>query len=251
MEINQALSIVVDTAKVNLIDKPYLVGGVPRDVYLGKEVKTSDLDLTTNSPDVLRLGIMVAEIMNVPFELSDDGHVTVFTDTFDMDFSSNFESTRVLEYIDAGQKKVAEAYSRDFTINTLHQDLETKEIFDPIGMAFEDVKKKIIRTPVPPEITFMDDPKRIYRAVNLAVRYGFNISDDIKEYVLQNPEVFGVERVKDKYISVKIFKALKIDPDKTIKLLKDLDLFKNVPLSGEFKDILIQKKLLAEYLQDV
>jgi hypothetical protein len=74
---------------------------------------------------------------------------------------------------------------------------------------------------------------------------------EIKEYVIQNPEVFSAGNIKDKYIAVKMSKALKIDPDRTIWLLKDLNLFKNVPLSGEFKDILIQKRLLAEYLQDV
>jgi len=31
-------------------------------------------------------------------------------------------------------------------------------------------------------------------------------------------------------------------------LLRELDLLKNVPLSGYFKDVLISKKLLVEYL---
>ncbi len=250
MDINEALKLIAKVAEHNLIDKPYIVGGVPRDVYLNEKVQTTDIDLTTNSPDVLRLGILMADILNVTFELSDDGHVTVFTESYDMDFSSNFESLRVIEHLDVDKKHLAEVYSRDFTINTLHQDLLTREIIDPIGTAFEDIKNRIIKTPVPAEITLSDDPRRIYRAINLAVRYDFEISKDIEDFVLKNAHLFTSENIKDKYITVKLAKALKINPDKTIKLLKKFNLFKNVPLVGEFKNILIQNKLLAEYLQD-
>ena len=109
MDVNEALKLVVTIARQNQIDKPYIVGGLPRDVYLGKEIKTSDVDLTTNSPDVLRLGILVASELNVPFELSDDGHVTVFTDSFDIDFSSNFESLEVLKTLGNKKRHLAEA----------------------------------------------------------------------------------------------------------------------------------------------
>nr|BDD46216.1 hypothetical protein 48 [bacterium] len=251
MEIDYALKIVSDVAVKNLIDKPYIVGGLPRDVYLGKTIKTTDIDLTTNSPDILRLGILVADVLNVPFELADDGHVTVFTDSFDLDFSSNFESPGVLEHLDEEKRKFAEAYSRDFTINTLHQDLVSREIVDPTSAAFKDIDEGVIRTPVSPEVTLRDDPRRIYRAINLAVRYNFDISEEIKEFVLKNPDLFTSENVKDKYITIKLTKALKIDADRTISLLKELNLFKNVPLVGAFKDVLIEKRLLAEYLRDV
>lgn len=251
MEIDQALSLVYDVADKNFIDKPYIVGGLARDVYFGKEIRTSDVDLTTNSADVLRLGVLVASTLNVTFELSDDGHITVFTDSFDIDFSSNFESPGVIEHIGSEKRELAEAYSRDFTINTLHQDIKTREILDPTGRAFQDVKDGVIRTPVPPEITFADDPRRIYRAINLAVRYDFEISDEIIQFAIQNEEMFSSENIKEKFVTVKLAKPLKIDADKTIRLLKQLKLFKNVPLVGAFKDVLIEKRMLAEYLQDV
>ena len=248
MDLGETLKLVANIAKKYLIDKPYIVGGLPRDVYLKREIKTTDVDLTTNSPDVLRLGIMVANELNVTFELSDDGHVTVFTDSFDLDFSSNFISEGVTEHLGESHKEHYEAFSRDFTINTLHQDLITREIVDPTGQGFKDIKDKIIRTPVPPEITLKDDPRRIYRAVNLAARYGYRIDKNIISFVLENPKIFSSENVKDKYISVKIAKALKENEDLTLHLLKELNLLKNVPLSGYFKDVLISKKLLIDYL---
>jgi hypothetical protein len=117
-------------------------------------------------------------------------------------------------------------------------------------MGFDDINNKVIRTPVPAHITLTDDPRRAYRAINLAARYSFQIDDDIKKFVLDNPDVFRSENIKDKYIAVKISKALKEDEEYTLSLLKELGLFKNVPLSGHFKDVLIERKMLTEYLVD-
>ncbi len=171
MPIKETLNLIARLAQHYNIDKPYIVGGLPRDLYLKKDIKTNDVDLTTNSLDVLRLGILVADKLNVPFELSEDSHVTVYFDEFDIDFSSHFISDKVLEFLDGKFAGFEEAFSRDFTINTLHQDLATENFFDPTQQAVQDLAAGVIRTPVPPEITFSDDPRRAYRAINLAVRY--------------------------------------------------------------------------------
>lgn len=249
MSIKETLKIVSDMADLYKIDKPYIVGGLPRDMYLQREIKTTDVDLTTNSSDVLRLGVLCADKLNFPFELSDDGHVTVFLLDYDLDFSSNFVSQKVVEWLDGKFKGFEEAFSRDFTINTLHRELNSDAFFDPTGMAVEDIKKGIIRTPVPAEITLTDDPRRVYRAINLAVRYNFKIDNDIKEFVLSNPDMFASGKIKDKYITLKINKSLNQDPIKTIHLLKEFGLFDKVPLIGRFKDYLIENKLVIEYLQ--
>lgn len=249
MSLKETLALIENIANKYLIDKPYLVGGVPRDIYLEiPSIQTTDLDITTNSTEVLRLGILIADHLNVTFELSEDGHITVFSDEFDIDFSSHFISPKVVDYLDNKFAGLEEAFSRDFTINTLHQDLITNKITDPTGKGFDDIKNKLIRTPVPCEITLSDDPRRAYRAVNLAARYGFEIDEEIKAFTRDNPGLFLTEKIKDKYIAVKMSKALKQNPDLTIKLLKEMNLFSNVPLTGMFKDILIERKMLIEYL---
>ena len=250
MDLGETLILVSKISEKYLTDKPYIVGGLPRDVYLKREIKTTDVDITTNSPDVLRLGILVADQLNVTFELSDDGHITVFTDSFDLDFSSHFISSGVVSYFGNKNKELHEAFSRDFTINTLHQDLVTREIIDPTGQGFADIKNKVIKTPVPPEITLKDDPRRIYRAINLAARYGYRIDKSIIDFTLKNPDIFSSNNIKDKYISIKISKSLKEDIDLTLNLLRELNLLKNVPRTGYFKDVLISRKLLTEYLGD-
>jgi tRNA nucleotidyltransferase/poly(A) polymerase len=250
MSIKETLKLVEEIANKNLIGKPYIVGGLPRDLYLKIPVKTTDVDLTTNSSDVLRLGILSADKLNCIFDISEDAHMTVFADGFDLDFSSNFISDDVVKFLDGKYKGLEETFSRDFTINTLLQDLVTGQIFDPTEQGFEDIENKIIRTPVPASITLTDDPRRVYRAINLAVRYGFDIDQEIKDFVIESPELFSSKNIKDKYTLVKVNKSLKQNEELTIKLLKELNLFKSVPLAGHFKDVLIKRKLLEEYLNN-
>lgn len=250
MSIKNIFKNISNIAKEYRINRPYVVGGLPRDIYLKKEIKTRDIDITTNNPDVMQLGILSADFLNSPFELSDDGHMTVYYDSYDLDFSSHFISEAVEEYLDGDYKGFEEAFSRDFTINALHLDLSTDSFFDPTGMAVDDIKNKIIRTPVPAPITLNDDPRRIYRAINFAARYGFAIEDSIKEFVKDNTDLFGSENIKDKYITLKINSAIKNNKDTTISLLRELDLFKLVPLSGDFKELLIEEKMLADYLSN-
>ena len=251
MGLKDILKLVQNVADKYMIDKPYIVGGLPRDIYMKiPDVKTTDIDLTTNSPEVLRLGILLADELNVTFELSDDGHITVFSDEFDLDFSSHFVSDKVIQYLNGDHKGLEEAFSRDFTINTLHQDLITGEILDPTGLGFKDIESKLIKTPVPAAITLTDDPRRAYRAINLAARYNFDIDPEIKNFVIENSEMFSADKIKDKYIAVKINKALKTNEALTLKLLKEMKLFDDVPLSGYFKDVLIKNKILVDYLGD-
>lgn len=248
MEFDQILKTIYDLALFYKMSKPYIVGGIPRDVYMDKEIKTTDIDITTNSPDSLRLGILVADKLDIPFKLYDDGHLTAFSEKFDLDFSSNFISKGAIEHISAEKKNIIEAYSRDFTINTIHQDLITKKLYDPTDLAFEDVKNKIIRTPIPADITLLDDPRRAFRAIELAIRYDFDIDKDIITFAKNNIEIFSSEDVKDKYVASKINKSMKKNPEKTIALLKEFGLFSLVPLVGDFKEYLIRNKILAEYL---
>jgi tRNA nucleotidyltransferase/poly(A) polymerase len=251
MELKQILGIISNLSRIYKTKKPYIVGGIPRDIYLKiPNIKSTDVDITTNSNDSLRLGVLFADRINEIFELSDDGHVTVYSKKYDIDFSSNFVSKDVVKYLRGKSQGLEEAFSRDFTINTLHQDLETGEITDPINKGFRDVENKVIRTPVPPEITFKDDPRRIYRAINLAARYKFSIAPEIIDFVKENKELFSSKNIKDTYAIVKINKALQEDEDLTIKYLKDMELFKTMPLSGRFKDVLLSKKYLADYLKN-
>lgn len=49
----------------------------------------------------------------------------------------------------------------------------------------------IIRTPLPPLETFLDDPLRILRIVRFSTRFGFTVVEEIKQ-ALKSPEVHVV-----------------------------------------------------------
>lgn len=249
MKIKECLNEILKISKDYKIDTPYIVGGLPRDVFLKKEIKTNDVDLTTNSSDSLRLGLLAADKFNCPFFISDDTHITLFFEDFDIDFSSNFISPSIDEYLSGKSDNLYEVYSRDFTINTLHMKIDDFKVFDPTGIAIPDLENKIIRTPLPPEITLVDDPKRAYRAIDFAARYSFDMAPELVRFIKENIDMFISGKVKASFITQRINRAIYNDKARTIKLLLDTGLFFHIPLTGDFKNLLIKEKLLNTYLQ--
>ena len=91
---------------------------------------------------------------------------------------------------------------RDFTINALAISLNNNnfgELTDPFD-GLGDLKRKIIRTPLDPDITFSDDPLRMLRAVRFACRLDFNILPETEEAIARNAkrmEIVSKERIVD------------------------------------------------------
>ena len=74
-----------------------------------------------------------------------------------------------------------DAYRRDFTVNSLFYNLQSKQIEDWTGKGIDDMTNKIMRTPLDPNVTFRDDPLRLLRAVRFAVRCEFDLADDLRK----------------------------------------------------------------------
>jgi hypothetical protein len=258
MNLEDTFRLLENIASSNYIGKPMLVGGIPRDIYLGiNKDFYKDIDLTTNSPDILRLGISFADRIDSSFHLFDDGHLSVYFQDYNYDFSSNFISENVVEFLKKEKgitdPKFFEIYSRDFTINTLHKELFSEDILDPTGMGLDDCNRKIIRTICDPNITLNDDPRRAYRAINFASRFGFQIDREIISFINKNIEIFSIEKnptIKEAFVSSAISQALEADSDRTISNLLETNLFYEVPMIGRFKEELIRKRLVLKYLDN-
>lgn len=63
---------------------------------------------------------------------------------------------------------------RDFTVNAMAKDPDTGEIIDYFG-GMEDLKNRVLRTPLDPKVTFDDDPLRILRGLRFSVTKGFRL----------------------------------------------------------------------------
>lgn len=87
-----------------------------------------------------------------------------------------------------------DARRRDATVNALFYNIHTDEVEDFVG-GLEDMQAKVIRTPMEPFQTFMDDPLRVLRLVRFASRLGFAIEPSAKE-CMGNQSVLKALRVK-------------------------------------------------------
>jgi tRNA nucleotidyltransferase (CCA-adding enzyme) len=75
-----------------------------------------------------------------------------------------------------------DAYRRDFTVNALFYNLQTKTVEDWTGRGVRDLlQTKRLVTPLEPVQTFRDDPLRMLRAIRFAVRLRLTLDDQLRE----------------------------------------------------------------------
>ncbi len=160
----------------------YLVGGLVRDVFLGRD--TADIDIAV-APDALEIAPRVAALLGGKYVLLDEanriGRVVVNKGTpstggrWELDFSTFKGSIE------------QDLARRDFTIDAMAVDLSQLgkgftdvQLIDPFN-GWSDLHQGVIRTVA--ETAFESDAVRLLRAVRLAAELGFSIDKETEALI--------------------------------------------------------------------
>ena len=110
---------------------------------------------------------------------------------------------------------------RDFTVNSLCKD-EDGKIIDLFEGVY-DLRTKVLRTPLDPMITLLDDPLRMLRGLRFSITKGFIIDSELWNSML-DPRVLDKlkEVVSHERMREEITKMMKHDTIKSLKLLNKI-----------------------------
>jgi tRNA nucleotidyltransferase/poly(A) polymerase len=111
---------------------------------------------------------------------------------------------------------------RDFTLNAMaiSEDGTLIDLFN--GQL--DLKQGLLRTPIDSNITMMDDPLRILRALRFTITKDFTMSEEIWEAMKQPNILKKLEQtVSGERIREEIMKMMKHDTPRSFRLLMDVD----------------------------
>lgn len=248
MKLHDILSLIEKTAEQNGLSKPFIVGGTPRDRVRGEAKEINDIDITSQNGDSIDLAFACSKIIPYTyFQLFDDGHASMRIGALQIDFSNHFIIPQIdLELNRLGIKDrtplTREMYSRDFTINTLLQDLDFERVFDITGQGIRDIKAGVIRCPVNPELTISNDPKRILRALRFALRFNYTIDSDLIKAIKKYRHL--LKNASPEYVKDKANELIQLDSKKAISLMIELGLLNVIPMTKLISDKLIENKLL-------
>ncbi len=197
---------VISKASQELNIESYVIGGFVRDLLLGRDFK-KDIDIVAVGSGI-ELALKVSQL------LPSKPKVQVFKTygTAMLRFEETeieFVGARKESYHFESRNPVVENGTleddqnrRDFTINALALSLNQENfgaLSDPFN-GLEDMKNKIIKTPLDPDITFSDDPLRMLRAIRFANQLEFQIEEKSLLSITQNKErikIISGERIVD------------------------------------------------------
>lgn len=182
----------------------YVVGGYVRDLILERHSKDIDFVAVGSGIDLAEAvaarlgGAHVAVFRNYGTAQLKRGHLEL-----------EFVGARKESYRHDSRNPIVEDGTldedlarRDFTINALAIKVNSDGFGDVVDNydGLGDMERRIIRTPLDPDITFSDDPLRMLRAIRFATVLQFDIYPETFEAIRRNAqriEIITAERIKD------------------------------------------------------
>lgn len=220
---------IISQAAAELNIECYVIGGFVRDYLLDRNFK-KDIDIVAIGSGI-GLAQKVSELLpNAPKVQVFKTYGTAMFKFNDIDIE--FVGARKESYHFESRNPIVENGTladdqnrRDFTINALAFSLNAEsygDLVDPFK-GLEDLKNKIIKTPLNPDVTFSDDPLRMMRAIRFANQLDFNI--EAKSLVSISKNKKRIKIITDERIVDELNKILATDqPSKGFILLYDTGL---------------------------
>jgi len=251
-ELNHKIFKAISQTAEELQVEVYVIGGFVRDIFLQRP--SVDVDIA-----VVGSGIELAT--KVAGHISKDIQVKIFKNFGTAMFPVSSEDGKLdIEFVGArresyrreSRKPIVEDGSlqddqnrRDFTINAMAFSLNKEsfgDLIDPFN-GMDDLKHKILRTPLEPDITFSDDPLRMMRAIRFATQLGFKIEEESYQSIKKNAQriqIVSKERIMDELNKIVMDKM----PSTGFKLLDSTGLLKYIfPQLLELKGVEIRNKI--------
>ena len=204
--LNNKIFEVISQASQELNMDSYVIGGFVRDLLLNRDFK-KDIDIVAVGSGI-ELALKVSQLLPKKPKVQvfkNYGTAMLRFEEIEVEFvgarkeSYHFESRNPV--VENGTLE-DDQNRRDFTINALALSLNATnfgELSDPFN-GLEDLKNKIIKTPLNPDITFSDDPLRMLRAIRFANQLGFEIEENSLQSITKNANRINIisgERIID------------------------------------------------------
>lgn len=223
----------------------YVVGGFVRDLLLGK--RNLDIDLVVEG-NGMEFAQHLAQNMNGELKVhASFGTATVtLPDGMKLDVATArrefYEYPAVLPTVESGSLK-QDLYRRDFTINAMAVKLNPEgygELIDFFG-AQKDLKEGLIR--VLYNLSFIEDPTRIFRAIRFEQRYDFKIEPQTLGFIQHALKMGVIEQLSGNRLKNEFLLILREqNPVKVLRRSEKLNIFSyvhhNLELDKEILNLL-------------
>lgn len=189
-----------------------VAGGWVRDKVMGTSTARADIDIAMNKYKgaefaeminawLTRKGYEARHIGVIQRNPAQSKHLETATMRV-LDVELDLVNLRTEEYADGSRipemtigTPEEDALRRDLTINALFYNLSTEKVEDFTGRGLDDIDARIIRTPLEPLTTLLDDPLRALRVIRFAARLNFQMDPALYEAIKQ-PSVHTALRKK-------------------------------------------------------